>query len=75
MAIFERVVLRNGQRWSPLYIDSRCSTATWASRTLEEILHLASRIPHDWFDFYFRTLSPEDAEHKFLERHRISNGA
>jgi hypothetical protein len=73
LAIFERVVLRNGHSWeAPFHVDQSLSDGFIGNAgRREEILRLSRRIPEEWHDYYFQTLAPEAAEHKFLERHHI----
>lgn len=79
LAIFERVVLRDGRTWDLVenVDESLHDGFVGKPERREEILRLGERIPAHWHDFYFQTLAPAVAEAKFLERHRLykMNGA
>ncbi len=73
LAILERVVLRDRRIWNAeQHIDESLNDGFVSGHERREtIVRLAQRIPEEWLDFYFQTLSPDVAEKKFLERHRI----
>ncbi len=75
MAIFENVVLRDRQQWDAPFHIAKALREGFVGPGVEpglrrnELESLAHNIPAEWHDHCFMTLTHEQAEHKFIERH------